>query len=225
MIRTTTYNTPTGTVATTSNGGGFSDEVMDLIGRGMIAAVAGVFRLVWWALLFPMLSVPLALAVVAGWLFGWPFAVGVAGVTVAGMVLWRHRSPQTFERWLSGRIRSRWLSWFRYRRHWATVITACGLSRSGAPGGVQVPRLVSVRIGETSDTVRTKMLHGHSPADWENRVVHLAHAFGTGHARIRFVGPGLLEITFRRSDALAEPVLAPIPSIAGFKTVPGTEAA
>src|SRR3546814_19661862 len=34
-------------------------------------------------------SVPAGLSVAAGWYFGWPFGIGVAGVAVAGMVLWR----------------------------------------------------------------------------------------------------------------------------------------
>ncbi|MEV0061248.1 hypothetical protein [Nocardia sp. NPDC050718] len=224
MIRATTYNTPTGSVTTTTNGGGFSDVVMDLLGRALIAVVAGGFRVIWWAVLFPVISVPVSLAAAVGWFYGWPFGAGVVGVTVAGMVLWRQRSPQTFERWLSGRIRSRWLTWFRYRRRWASVMGACSLTKSGGEA-VQVPRLVSVRIGESLDTVRAKMLPGHSPADWENRAEQLAHAFGTRHAAAVIVGPALVELTFRRSDSLADPIVADFESVAGFKALPTRKAA
>lgn len=218
MIRATTYNTPTGSVTTTSNGGGFSDELMDALGRLMIVVAVGGFRLIWWALLFPMLSLPAGLSVAAGWWFGWLFGVGLAGATVAGMVLWRLRSPQTFERWLSGRIRSRWLAWYRYRRRWVSVMGACSLTKSTGDT-VQIPRLVSVHIGESLDTVRAKMLPGHSPADWENRAEQLGHAFGTRHAHAAIVGPALVEIAFRRSDSLAEPVVVDFESVAGFKTL------
>jgi S-DNA-T family DNA segregation ATPase FtsK/SpoIIIE len=183
-----------------------------------------VFTLAWWAILFPMVSVPAGIAVAAGWFYGWPAGIGVAGGTVAGMVLWRQRSPQTFERWFTGRIRSRFLTWHRYRRRWATLLTACDLStRDG--DRVLVPRLVSVHIGESTDLVRARMLPGHSPDSWTNRRDHLAHGFGAQQAQIRFAGPGLVEIVFRRSDSLADPVVVPFESLAGFKPLPGSKAA
>ncbi|MEU4418494.1 hypothetical protein [Nocardia salmonicida] len=210
------------TITTTTD---FADVVMDALGRAMIAVVVAGFQLVWWALLFPMVSVPAGLSLAAGWWFGWPFGVGVAGVAVAGMVLWRVSSPQTFERWLTGRIRSRWLTWFRYSRRWATVMAACQLTKTDSNDRVVTPRLVDVRIGESLDTVKAKMLPGHSPSDWENRVEHLAHGFGTRHAQVAIVGPSLVEITFRRSDSLAEPIVVDFESMAGFKTLPSRKAA
>lgn len=193
------------------------DAVLTIAGRIILAA----FTLVWWAVLFPMVTVPFGIAVAAWLLVDWPAGVGMAGGTVAGMVLWRRRSPQTFERWITGRARSRFLAWYRYRRRWATLLTACGLAtRDG--DRVSVPRLVSVQIGTTTDLVRTRMLPGHCPDSWTNRTDHLTHGFGAQQARIRFAGPGLVEIAFRRSDALADTVVVPFDSIAGFKTVPGT---
>ncbi|WKG08241.1 hypothetical protein QX204_24695 [Nocardia sp. PE-7] len=210
------------TITTTTD---FADVVMDAIGRAMIAVVVAGFQLIWWALLFPMVSVPAGLSVAVGWWFGWPFGVGVAGVAVAGMVLWRVSSPQTFERWLTGRIRSRWLSWFRYSRCWVTVMAACQLTKTDSNDRVLSPRLVDVRIGESLDVVKAKMLHGQAPSDWENRVEHLAHAFGTRHAQVAIVGPSLVAITFRRSDSLAEPIVVDFESMAGFKTLPSRKAA
>ncbi|MGW6728131.1 hypothetical protein ACWF9G_19715 [Nocardia sp. NPDC055029] len=208
---TTTAHDPMGEVL---------DALLTIAGRILLAA----FALVWWALLFPMVTVPVVLTVVAWLLLGWPAGIGAAGVAVAGMVLWRQRSPQTFERWFTGRARSRFLSWFRYRRRWAKMLTACDLAtRDG--DRVLVPRLVSVRIGDATDTVRARMLPGHSPDSWTNRADSLAHGFGAQQARIRFAGPGLVEIAFRRCDALADPVVVPFESLAGFKTIPGTKAA
>ncbi|WP_405149913.1 hypothetical protein OG308_09150 [Nocardia salmonicida] len=210
------------TITTTTD---FADVVMDALGRAMIAVVVAGFQLVWWALLFPMVSVPAGLSVAVGWFYGWPFGVGVAAVAVAGMVLWRVSSPQTFERWLTGRIRSRWLTWFRYSRRWATVMAACQLTKTDSNDRVLIPRLVDAQIGESLDRVKAKMLPGHSPSDWENRVEHLAHAFGTRHAQAAIVGPSLVEITFRRSDSLAEPIVVDFESMAGFKTPPSRKAA
>ncbi|MFD8104018.1 hypothetical protein ACFV24_31215 [Nocardia fluminea] len=210
------------TITTTTD---FADVVMDAIGRAMIAVVVAGFQLGWWALLFPMVSVPAGLSVAVGWWVGWPFGIGVAGMAGAGMVLWRASSPQTFERWLTGRIRSRWLTWVRYSRRWATVMAACQLTKTDHNDRVIVPALAGVRIGESLDVVRAKMLPGHSPGDWENRVEHLAHAFGTRHAQVAIVGPSLVEITFRRSDSLAEPIVVDFESMAGFKTLPSRKAA
>ncbi|MFI5501756.1 hypothetical protein ACIA5E_22070 [Nocardia asteroides] len=196
------------------------DAALTIAGRILI----GAFVLLWWAVLFPMVTVPV-LGTVAAWVWlGWPAGIGVAGGAVAGMVLWRQWSPQTFERWFTGRMRSRFLTWHRYRRRWSTLLTACDLAtRDG--DRVLVPRLVSVQIGESTDIVRTRMLPGHSPDSWTNRTDHLAHGFGAQQARIRFAGPGLVEIAFRRSDALAAPVVVPFESLAGFKTIPGTDKA
>ncbi|MGF0317516.1 hypothetical protein [Nocardia fluminea] len=208
---TTTTHDPAGVVL---------DAVLTAAGRLLLS----MFTLAWWAVLFPMVSVPAGLSIAAGWIFGWLAGVGVAGVAVAGMVLWRVLSPQTFERWLIGRIRSRFLAWFRYRRRWATMTTACGLSiRDGER--VFIPRLVSVEIGESLDTVRARVLPGHCPDTWTHRADHFAHGFGAQKAKVALVGPGLVEITFRRSDSLADPVLVPFESMAGFKTVPSTRKA
>ncbi|TDP32338.1 hypothetical protein [Nocardia ignorata] len=200
------------------------DVILDALGRAMIGVVAGVGRLLWWAVLFPMVSAPIAATAGVWLLVGWVAGIGVAGMAVAGMVLWRQWSPQTFERWLSGRIRSRWLGWFRYRRRWATLLTACDLAtRDG--DRVFVPRLVSVRIGDSIDIVRTRMLPGHSPDTWFNRRDHLAHGFGAQQARVNLAGPGQIEIAFRHDDSLADPVVVPFESIAGFKNVTDIKAA
>ncbi|TCJ94628.1 hypothetical protein [Nocardia alba] len=213
-------NTTTTTTTTHDPAGEILDAVLTAAGRLLLS----VFTLAWWAILFPMVSVPAGIAVAAGWFFGWPAGVGVAGVAVAGMVLWRVSSPQTFERWFTGRVRSRFLAWFRYRRRWATMTAACGLStRDG--DRVFIPRLVSVEIGESLDIVRARMLPGHCPDTWTNRADHLAHGFGAQKAKVGFVGPGLVEITFRRSDSLADPVVVPFESMAGFKTIPSTRKA
>ncbi|MEV4156603.1 hypothetical protein AB0J48_26630 [Nocardia salmonicida] len=206
------------TTTTTTTNSDPAGEALDAVLTGLGRLLLGSFVLVWWAVLFPMVSVPAGLSVAAGWFYGWPFGVGVAGGAVAGMVLWRVSSPQTFERWFTGRVRSRFLAWFRYRRRWATMLTACGLAtREG--DRVFVPRLVSVKIGDTLDTVRARMLPGHSPDAWTHRADHFAHGFGAQQAKVRLAGPGRVEIVFRRSDSLAAPVVVPFESMAGFTNV------
>lgn len=188
----------------------YFDVIMDAIGRAMIATATAALYVGWWAVLFPMLSVPFLASGAAGWFYGWPVGLVVAGVSTAGMVLWRVSSPQTFERWVTRRIRIRWLAWFRYRRRWTRVMTGCGMTTRDGDREL-VPRLVSVHIGETLDTVLVRMLIGDNPAMWENGVERLAHAFGCTHATARLAGAGLFELIFRRTDSLLEPVLVELP--------------
>lgn len=187
-------------------------DPMDVLGLAVIKLVSGLltaaFLALSWAVLFPMVSLPIVAAVAAG-VFVHPWAgVGVAGGAVAGMVLWRRRSPETFERWLTARARARALAWVRYRRRWVALMTACNLVvREGER--VMVPRWLEVWIGEADDLVLVRMLPGQCPEDFENRVDRLAHAFGADECRVRVDGPGVIELNFRYGDALAAPVDLP----------------
>ncbi|AVL26421.1 hypothetical protein NBRGN_045_00560 [Nocardia brasiliensis NBRC 14402] len=163
---------------------------------------------VWWAVLFPMISIPPGAAVAAGLFLGWPFAVVVAVVWLAGMVSWRLSSPRTFELAITARARSRFLSWWRYRLRWSGRLTACKLTIAHGTG-LLVPRRVSVTVGACLDVVRVRMLDGQCPADWESRSDNLAHTFGATDCQVRIAGPGLVELRFRRADALADPFALP----------------
>ncbi|MFC6013187.1 hypothetical protein [Nocardia lasii] len=194
-------------------------EILDAVLTGLGRLLLAGFALAWLAVLFPMISIPAGLSLAAGWRFGWPVGVLAAGVSVAGMVLWRVSSPQTFERWLTLRVRARWLAWFRYRRRWARLMSGCGLSITEGEQ-VWIPRLTEVLIGDVTDIVRAKMLPGHCPDGWTNRAAHLAHGFGAQHARVRMAGPGQVEIVFRHTDSLADPVVVPFDPPARLKSLP-----
>ncbi|MGS2807985.1 hypothetical protein [Nocardia sp. MW-W600-9] len=199
-------------------------EMLDAALTGIGRAVLAVFELAWWAILFPMVTIPVGATVAAWLLLGWPFGIGVAGVMVAALLAWQHWHRETFEDWFTRRARARFLAVFRYRRRWASLMTACGLSIVDGDR-VLVPRLTEVLIGDNSDIVRARMLPGHCPESWTGRAEHLAHAFGAQNARIKIAGPAQIEILFRRSDALADTVVVPIESLAGFKPLPGHKAA
>ncbi|MBF6356072.1 hypothetical protein IU449_16240 [Nocardia higoensis] len=200
MSTTTTTTTTTGR------------DPLDVLGLALLNLVGGILVAVavtvWWAVLFPMVSLPIALAVVAGVLVHPLAGAGVAGGAVAGIVLWRVRSPQTFERWITARARARFLALFRYRRRWVRLLTACQLVVLDGDR-VRVPRLLEVSIGEADDLVRVRMVPGHRPDDYSDRADQLAHAFGAEECRVRVLGPGLVELNFRYHDALAEPVNLP----------------
>ncbi|WP_280497519.1 hypothetical protein [Nocardia asiatica] len=187
-------------------------DPFDLIGLAALNltwwALVAVGVTVRWALLFPMFSVPVVLAGAAGLFWGLVAALVVAGVSIAGIILWRLRRPEMFERWVTARARTRFLTWFRYRRRWAKLMTACHLSID-RNDRTFIPRLLSADIGAVTDRVRVRMLDGHCPADFENRVSHLAHAFGALDCRATITGPGTVELAFRRSDSLADTVILP----------------
>ncbi|MEV0709265.1 hypothetical protein [Nocardia aurea] len=166
----------------------------------------------WWLLLFPMISAPIALAAVLG-LFVGPVAGAVAlGVFGAGMVLWRFTHPQTFERWITGRARSRFLTWFRYRRRWTRMLSACGLQVTYGEQ-IATPRLTNAQVGAFTDRVTLRMLPGQCPDDYTGRTAHLAHAFGVLECRAVVVGPSTVELAFRHHDSLAQPVTLPRTSV------------
>ncbi|MEU6829950.1 hypothetical protein ABZ894_14995 [Nocardia beijingensis] len=168
------------------------------------AAVIGL----WWLILFPMISIPLALVAAAWIVLGWPVGLAAGGVSVAGLLAWQRARPQMFERWVTARARTRFLIWHRYRRRWAKLMTACHLSIDRGDRTF-IPRLLGVEIGPGTDRVRVRMLEGHCPADFENRVTHLAHAFGALDCRATITGPGTIELAFRHSDALAQTIALP----------------
>ncbi|MFD8246940.1 hypothetical protein [Nocardia sp. NPDC059691] len=187
-------------------------DPFDLIGLAVLNLAWWAFLTagvtVWWAVLFPMFSVPIVLAVVAGAFYGPAAALVVVGVSAAGLTLWRLRRPETFDRWVTRRARTRFLTWHRYQRRWAKLMTACHLSIDRGDR-MFIPRLLGVEIGPVTDRVRVRMLDGHCPADFENRVSHLAHAFGALDCRATITGPGTVELAFRRADSLAETVILP----------------
>lgn len=184
------------------------DLVLTALGHLFVGALSAVFVALWWALLFPMISLPLLGSLAAGWWLGWPAGAGTVGIFAAGIILWRWKRPEMFERWVSRRARVRFLRWFRYRRRWARMLTACGLTEGDAHV-LYVPRLRLVTIDDHLDRVRVRMLPGQSPEDYHTRVVRLAHAFGARECRAIDAGPALVELVFRHGDSLAEPITLP----------------
>lgn len=187
-------------------------DPFDLLGLAVLNTawwtIIGIGVTAWWALLFPMISIPIGLTVAAGLFLGWLWAIVVVAVFGAGMVLWRAKHPETFERWITSRARTRFLTWFRYRRRWSLLLEACSLTIT-RDDKTLVPRLLSVRIGTSVDVVRVRMLNGHCPADWTNRVEHLAHAFGALECRATIAAPAVVELAFRLDDSLAHPIDLP----------------
>ncbi|CAM4497753.1 hypothetical protein NONI108955_36175 [Nocardia ninae] len=185
-----------------------AEAVLEALVKLVWLTLKAAVVVLWWSVLFPMVSIPVVGALAAGLFIGWPWAVVVVGVSIAGMVLWRAKHPETFERWLTGRARARFLRWWRYRLRWDKRLESCKLTVR-VDGSTFVPRLLMAEIGDCMDWVRVKMLPGQCPADYENRVERLAHTFEAPECRANIVGPGVVELVFRYTDSLADPVDLP----------------
>jgi len=200
--------TTTTTTTTTTTG----RDPLDVLGLALLELaggfLVGVAVTARWLVLFPMISAPLVLAVLAGVLLHPLAGVGVIGAGVSGLVVWRAKHPHTFQRWVTGRARARFLAWSRYRRRWVRLLTACGLVVADGDR-VRVPRLRDVWIGDSDDLVVVRMVAGHCPDDYSHRIEQLAHAFGARECRVRVLGPGVLELNFHYHDPLADPVDLP----------------
>ncbi|WP_280508773.1 hypothetical protein [Nocardia flavorosea] len=209
------------TLSTTNHGGsstatvsttGTRRDPFDLLGLAVLYSgwylVTGLATAVHWAILFPPISIPLGLAIAAGVLVGWPSAVALAVAFTGLLLLWRRARPAMFARWITDRARTRFLTWWRYRRNWARLMKACHLVVSTETRTV-TPKLVGVAIGKGTDRVRVRMLEGQCPADYENRADMIAHAFKAEQCHASIVGPATVELRFRHGDALADTVLLP----------------
>lgn len=187
-------------------------DPFDVIAGALLELVWQVVRValvaVWWAALFPVITLPLASAVAVGVVWGWGMGVVVVGVFIAGIMLWRRRRPEMFERWVTSRARARFLAWWRYRRLWTKRLHACHLTVRDDES-VRVPRLVGVEIGETLDRLRVRMLPGQCPDDYNNRVERIAHTFGAHACRATVAGPSVMELVLRQSDSLTETITLP----------------
>lgn len=209
-------STTTKTTTTVSTRRDPIEDILTMVLALIGWAVISVFVTAWWALLFPMVSLPIAAVAALYWFYGWLPAFGMALASVAALVLWRLRYRESFSRWVTRRARSRFLRWYRYRRQWSKLLDDCELSGRDELGqSVRIPRLLGVAIGETTDTVRVAMLTGQCPDDWANRATHLAHAFGASECRVSITGPARVELVFRHADSLAKPISAPFAHIPG----------
>lgn len=198
--------------ATVTTGPQARRDPFDLLGLAVLNTgwylVVGAGVAVHWAFLFPVVSVPALVAIVAGTVFGWPIGVAVAVLGATGLAWFQRSRPALFARWVTDRARSRFLTWWRYRRTWARLMKACHLTVTDETR-TRTPKLVAVGIGMATDRVRVRMLEGQCPADYENRVDVIAHAFKADQCHASIVGPATVELVFRHGDTLAETITLP----------------
>ena len=182
--------------------------IVEIAARLTLAVLRFKVRLVVWAVLFPMLSVPIILTSAAGETGG-PTAAAAVGLACL-MILagWRLRHPASFHRLVSGRIWKRWRRWSTYRRPWRHLCAMHGLTVV-LNDHVAVPKLHRVKVGYASDAVTVRMLYGQSVEDWQRVSDALSHAFGAMSVRVRQLKPGWAVLEVHHTDALASVVGLP----------------
>lgn len=176
-----------------------------LIAKTAWAVIRFWVTLIKWAVLFPLISVPLIAALFALDIDGPPAAVSVLAAAVTLLLSWWLLSPSTFRRFFIRRLTTRWRTWHTYRTRWAQVTALHGLAPVLDKDPV-IPRLRKVRIGPTADELRVELVFGQTLADWAGRSESLAHAFGAQSATVTLMAPGRIRIVLRRYDKLRQPL-------------------
>lgn len=184
------------------------DETITLIVTGL---AKGFAILIWWSVLFPMLSVPALLSLWVGYRCAPILGLLVAAASGIALAAWAYLSPAVFEEWVTARVRSRWRTWWVYRRRWDAICALHGLTAPIASRTL-VPSLRSITIGATCDVVVVQILVGQSVVDWQNESLALAEAIRAQRVAIRSRKPGEIVITAHHGDALAGPIRLPRPS-------------
>ncbi|HTX94617.1 MAG TPA: FtsK/SpoIIIE domain-containing protein [Mycobacterium sp.] len=186
-------------------------DIDDTITVIVVALAKGLGVLLWWSVLFPMISLPLLASMWVGFRDGAVFGVLLATVSGLTLVAWSQLWPASFQQWVTARIRSRWRSWWVYRHRWTAICTLHGLTAT-LDDRTLVPALRSVTVGAVSDVVVVRILTGQSVADWQNRSAALADALRAQRVTIRSIKPGEIGITAHHGDALAAPIRLPRPA-------------
>jgi DNA segregation ATPase FtsK/SpoIIIE, S-DNA-T family len=176
--------------------------------------LVGGLRLVWWAALFPMLSLPVLGAGLVAYRYDWKAGTAVAVAAAVTLIGWRLASPGSFRRLVKGRLWRRWRRWIVYRRPWPSLCALHGLNDT-LNGQVVTPRLYRVNIGYQMDTLNVKLLYGQHLNTWEQQAEALAHAFGALSVRVDSPKPSWVQLTVLHTEALATPIRLPPPDLNG----------
>ncbi|SIJ23197.1 cell division protein FtsK [Mycobacteroides abscessus subsp. abscessus] len=185
-----------------------ADETFEAVLVGLAKATG---YLLWWAVLFPAISIPFVIALVVAFKYG----VNAGFLTLVGLGcaygLWAFLDEDSFEAWVMQPVRRRFLTWWRYTRTWNHVCALHGLTATRGEREL-TPALRSVRIGEHTDVLEVSVVTGQSIINWQKQTAALAAAFKADRLTITATSPGEIRITVMRGDVLAEPVALPRPA-------------
>lgn len=190
-----------------SNSKSAADETFEAVLVGLAKATG---YLLWWAVLFPAISIPVVIALVVAGRCG----VNAGFLTVIGFGcaygLWAFLDADSFDAWVTEPVRRRFLTWWRYTRTWNHVCAMHGLSATRGEREL-TPVLRSVSIGEHTDVLEVSVVTGQSIVNWQKQTAALAAAFKADRLTITALSPGEIRVTIMRGDVLAEPIALPRP--------------
>ncbi|WP_193046847.1 FtsK/SpoIIIE domain-containing protein [Mycolicibacterium baixiangningiae] len=183
----------------------------DWFGVLVMSLFTAAGNLLWWAVLFPAISIPIIASIVLGVIHGPRVGVIIAIALSVGYLGWAWLDAASFRGWVTEPIRRRWLTWSRYTRAWESV---CALHCLTATFGERTltPALRTVTIGRTTDVLAVRIVTGQSLADWQKRSDALAAAWRADRVTITSTAPGELRITLMRGDVLAKPITLRMPT-------------
>ncbi|ASL07121.1 cell division protein FtsK [Mycobacterium intracellulare subsp. chimaera] len=192
---------------TTNNGSDNNDWFEELV-MSLFTAAGYVL---WWAVLFPAISLPIIASLVLAISHGPRVGLICAIVCSAAYAVWAWLQPGSFRAWVTEPVRRRWLTWSRYTRTWESTCTLHGLTATLSKRTL-TPTLRTVTIGKTTDVLAVRIVTGQSGADWHKQSDALAAAWRADRISITATSPGELRITLMRADVLAEPIALPMPT-------------
>ena len=178
------------------------------IGELIWSLVKAAGHLLWWAMLFPAISVPIIISAVVGIRFGVRAGMVTSIAVIVTYGLWAWFDQKSFESWVVEPVRRRWLIWWRYSRCWESVCTLHGLTAKLGERTL-VPVLRALQIGHHTDVLDLGLVTGQSVTDWQKQAEALAAAWRAERLVIRATAPGELRVTIMRGDVLADPVRLP----------------
>ncbi|MFC4244884.1 FtsK/SpoIIIE domain-containing protein [Gryllotalpicola reticulitermitis] len=199
------HTSPAGNSAGGTSGPDTASLILEALGTFTWRLARTALGLLWWAVLFPMLSLPAALAAYTWWHLGWVDAACVAVALVIGLISWALVHPASWRAAVSARIRARRRRW-RYRKGWARQCALHGLTvmLDRVP---LVPRLGKIRIAAATDVLAVRMVSGQTLSDWTAKSEALAHAWQVPSVTAMSPAPGVVVLTVRTRDPLAQPIL------------------
>nr|WP_096505691.1 FtsK/SpoIIIE domain-containing protein [[Mycobacterium] stephanolepidis] len=182
------------------------------IGELLIGLVKAAGYLLWWAILFPAISIPTVAALVVAVKYGMNAGfLAATGFTVA-YGIWAFIDEDSFDAWVFQPVRKRFLIWWRYTRRWTHVCALHGLTAKRGEREL-VPALRTVSIGEHTDVLEVSVVTGQSVTNWQKQIDALGAAFKADRITVTATTPGEIRVTVMRGDVLAEPVRLPRPVV------------
>ncbi|SHW50963.1 DNA segregation ATPase FtsK/SpoIIIE-like protein [Mycobacteroides abscessus subsp. abscessus] len=190
-----------------------NEENEDWVGDLLISIVTAFGHLLWWALRFPLLGAPAAVALGVGIWQGYNIGMFTLAGFVAAYMGWAFLDEESFEHLVLNPPWHAYLRWSRYQRAWAQVCALHGLTTKHGERE-HIPALRAIAIGDHTDTLDVSVVTGQSISNWQKQTDALAAAWRAERVTVTAIAPGRMRVTIVRGDPLADPIALPMPTAA-----------